>query len=593
MRLRETERKKRLLQRPKFHIDFKSIRFLMFFSFACMMIFLMLIMSIIIYNKFTAESRKNISKSSEQIIEQVSLNLKNYLDGMNEISCQLEAKIRGIDGVPSKEVKTQLYTILNTRKDITIIALFSSEGKCLFSIPETGLRRKGNVTEQTWYKYVKENPNKIFFSNPHIEDIFQGQYTWVVSLSRSTVTLENGYRGEEGILLLDVNIKTIDEVCHNVNLGKRGYVYITDSNGNIIYHPQQQLIYFNLKSEDTSVVSSHSHGVFLDKSNDEERIIVVKTVENSGWKVVGVTYMDDLENTKRTVVRFIVALMLVAVTLALILSFYISFLIAKPIIKLEKSMEIIEKGNFGVEIDVRGYHEVEHLSQRFNLMVTRIRILMNELIETQEAKRKSELEILQEQINPHFLYNTLNSVVRMIGYGRNDETITMITALSKFFRLSLNKGSNIILIEDELEHVRNYLTIQQIRFKNKFYFKIDAVEEVKKLKTVKLIIQPLVENSISHGFEFMNETGMIEITVCIEEDKVVFEVKDNGVGIPDNILNGILSDGPRGTGSSGFGLNNVNQRIKMNFGEEYGLSISSEYEEGTSVKIFIPIIRDS
>jgi two-component system sensor histidine kinase YesM len=168
----------------------------------------------------------------------------------------------------------------------------------------------------------------------------------------------------------------------------------------------------------------------------------------------------------------------------------------------------------------------------------------------------------------------------------------MIISLSKFFRISLSKGKNIISIQDELEHINNYLTIQKIRYKNKFEFEIEASEEILQYKTIKLILQPIVENALYHGIEYMDTEGLIKISASIVKDKILFEVKDNGLGISPDVLRNILSQEVKSKDGSGIGLKNVHERLNIGFGKEYGLEIESEADEGTNVKIWIPIIKE-
>ncbi len=221
-------------------------------------------------------------------------------------------------------------------------------------------------------------------------------------------------------------------------------------------------------------------------------------------------------------------------------------------------------------------------------MVGRIGELMEQIIHEQEQKRRGELEVLHAQIHPHFLYNTLNSVVRMAGSGKSEDVITMITSLSKFFRISLSRGKHIITVQEELEHIRNYLIIQKIRYKNKFEFEINADPDVMGCPTLKLILQPIVENAIYHGIEYMVDEGLITITAGIEDGKVLIQVKDNGVGIPPDKLASLLSGAP-GTGEgSGVGLRNVHERIRLYYGADYGLTIESQPDVGTTVCVWIP-----
>ncbi|MFD0679623.1 MULTISPECIES: sensor histidine kinase [unclassified Paenibacillus] len=569
----------------------KSIQFILTASFTLITILVMLCVSVILYNKFSQTAEQNTFLSNQQIVEQVSYNLDIYLKGMTEVFELADEKIRRSEGIPNDKLVEQLNTIMDTRQDIVSMALFTSQGELVTGLPMKEMRSNTKLTEQSWFKNALENPNHLSFSLPHIQNLYKGQYTWVVSMSKG-ITITRNNETIQAVVMIDVNFKTIDDLCSRVNLGKKGYVYIIDeSAGNMIYHPQQQLIYIGLKYENVEQALKYTYGSYLEESSGEKKLITIKTVNNIGWKIIGVSYMDEIVTTRKEIGWFISWLLLIVLLFVLLISAFMSAKISQPIKRLEKSMRKVEQGEFDIHTAVRGDDEVGRLSRRFNFMVARIRQLMEQSVHEQEAKRKSELEVLQSQINPHFLYNTLNSVVRMAGSGKSEDVITMITSLSKFFRISLSRGKHIITVQEELEHIRNYLVIQKIRYKNKFEYEISADEEALSCYTLKLILQPLVENAIYHGIEMMADPGHISISARIVHGKLLFEVRDDGLGIPEGKLKQLLTGSVRSDEGSGVGVKNVHERIQLSYGYSYGLEVESELEEGTTVKLWIPLIK--
>ena len=238
-----------------------------------------------------------------------------------------------------------------------------------------------------------------------------------------------------------------------------------------------------------------------------------------------------------------------------------------------------------------GSYELQHLGRSIGDMAKRIKKLMQDIVAEHESKRKSEFDTLQSQINPHFLYNTLDIIVWMIENEQKQEAVKVVTALARFFRISLSKGKSIITVHDELEHVRNYLTIQQMRFKNKFVYEIRAEEDTMGLACLKLMLQPLVENAIYHGMEFMDGDGLIEIQVKKEGKDLWIEVRDNGFGMTKEQVENLLSEKPHVSSrrGSGIGVKNVNERIRLYFGEDYGLIIESEPDEGCLIRCHLPV----
>ena len=316
----------------------------------------------------------------------------------------------------------------------------------------------------------------------------------------------------------------------------------------------------------------------------------MKSVGYTGWKLLSVTPEKglSLSNLKmRLFVAFVAAAFLFVLVM---INAFISSRITNPIQELEKSVNAIEAGELDTEVYTGGSYEIEHLGRSIGDMAKRIKALMQDIVAEHESKRKSEFDTLQSQINPHFLYNTLDIIVWMIENERRQEAVKVVTALARFFRISLSKGKSIITVRDELEHVRNYLTIQQMRFKNKFIYEIEAGEDVMDLACLKLMLQPLVENAIYHGMEFMDGDGEIHVRVKKEQGELWLEVCDNGLGMTAEQVENLLSEKPQASSrrGSGIGVKNVNERIRLYFGEAYGLVIESEPDEGTVIRCHLP-----
>lgn len=569
----------------------KSIQFIITVSFMFITTLAMVFVGTTIYNRISNLAEQNAFINTRQIIDQVNLNLDYYLRSMLETSNYLDNIIYYNESIPNEKLTEQMNVVLNSRKDIVTLAVFSSEGELVAGVPPFKVKNTVDITEQDWFKVPLQEPANLFFSSPHVQNLFEGQHNWVVSLSRQ-VTFNKDGKKVKGVLLVDMNFNVIDQLCQKVSLGKRGYIYIIDSKGNIVYHPQQQLINIGLKRENIEEVLEHVFGRYIDNFGGEERLVTIQTVNYSRWRIVGIAYMDEIVGIKKDIGNYVLWISALGMLIVISISAFISAKISKPIKQLEKSMKLVEEGQFDINIDVKGEAEVAQLSKTFNLMVTRIRQLMKQIVHEQEAKRISEINALQAQINPHFLYNTLDSIVWMAEHEKSEDVITMVTALAKLFRISISRGKNIITVREELEHAKNYLVIQKKRYKNKFEFEIEAQGEVLDLKTPKLILQPIIENAIYHGIEYMVDKGFIKVSVSIADGKLLYQVMDNGLGMEPEVLNNLLINEPKSKKGSGVGVKNVHERIQLYFGREYGLQIESELEEGTNVKIWLPIVRD-
>ncbi|WNS44563.1 sensor histidine kinase [Paenibacillus sp. MMS20-IR301] len=575
-------------KRSKIRVSSKlrSIQLIIMLTFTAVTVAVAVIVSIMLYGKFARTAEENANLNMQQIIEQVNYNLELYVKGMSSIFETAEQQITTSESIDSPLLYERMDTLMSSREDLVSMAMFTPQGQYVVGTPGQRMRLNTQLESQSWFTTAKRT-SEISYSAPHIQNLFKGKYTWVVSISKMIQYMEHGEL-KTGILLLDFNFRTIDELSKQVKLGKRGYAYILDPLGNIVYHPQQQLIYAGLKYENVEPVLEYAFRSYLDESTGEKRFITVRTLAQTGWKIVGVAYYDEIVTTKRDLNQFLAWFLAVVLVCVIAVSVLLSWLIASPIRKLERTVKQVGEGDLNTPINVSGAYEVEQLSKRFNMMLQRIRQLMDQIIYEQETKRKGELEVLQSQINPHFLYNTLNSVIRLAERGKTDEVVTMIQSLSKFFRISLSKGKNFITMQEELDHIRHYLVIQSFRFKNKFRYEINAQEEVLQYQTIKLILQPIVENALYHGIEMLPDEGLISISAVLQEGLVVIRISDNGLGMSKETMNVLLSGGVKSEGGSGVGVRNVNERIGLYYGREYGLTFESELEEGTTVTIIFP-----
>ncbi len=565
-----------------------SIQLIITVSFTFVTIMAMLFVGIALFNRFSADSEQNAKTSTKQIADEISVNMDYYLKNMIYISSLLESNIKKDEDLPSSRILNQMEIVLSTRDDIVGLAVFTDKGNIAAKLPNFEVKGRANIKNQSWFKEAISNPDKVNISLPHVHNIFYGNHSWVVSLSKC-VKYKKGNEEATGVLLVDMNFRSLDQLCQQTKLGNMGYIYIIDDKGNIVYHPQQQLIYMGLKQENIKNVLKEPSGTFIETFDSKQRLVTVKTVKITGWKIVGIYYMDQIAATKKNLGAYAVLIVILGILFVIAISTSLSAKISKPIKELENCMKLVEEGRFDVEINVEGEYEVVRLSKAFNLMVLKITNLMEQIVKEQEEKRKSEFNALQAQINPHFLYNTLDSVVWMIENEKNQEAVTMITALARLFRISISKGKNIITVKEELEHAKNYLIIQKVRYKNKFLFKMEVQEEVLNYSTIKLILQPIIENSIYHGIECSVDEGEIFIYAGIENDKLLLMVKDTGLGMSEELVENILLTEHRMSKGSGVGIKNVDERIKLCYGKEYGLKIESELEVGTTVKIYLPL----
>ncbi len=578
----------------------RSLQWTISLSFTIISIFSIVAMAIAFYTHSINSLRSNTTKENEQIVDQVSRNLNSYIRNMMGISDTMCYSVIKNRNLTNESISKEMNLLYEANKDnLTSIVCATKDGAIVAASPVSARKPGVDLKKQEWFNKAIDEIENLHFSTPHVQNIFDNsnyRYYWVVSLSRS---VELTFLGnvKEGVLLVDMNYSGIEQMFERVNDGGVGFIYLCDADGQIIYHPMQRAIYSGLVKENNITHAQHSDGAFSERFDGQERDVVVKTVGYTGWKIISVTPTSELAFDMGQMRNY---LLLVAIIILILITFgnyIISYVVTDPIRKLEDSIAFLEEGvaNQVVmneeDIFIGGSHEIRHLGRTVKSMIRQMKKLTDDMVREQKAKRKSELDALQSQINPHFLYNTLDSVVWMIEGERYKDAISMVTALAQLFRISLSKGNNIISIHDEIIHARNYLNIQKVRYKNKFTANIDIDPEIENCSTIKLIVQPLLENAIYYGVEHMDGEGEITLKGYEKDGDIYISVTDNGMGIPEETLATLLTDKARSRGKgSGIGLWNVNQRIQIYFKGDYGLIVESELDVGTTVTIHLPKI---
>ena len=530
-------------------------------------------------DRYRSAMVQSAQTSSAQAVSQVSNTVGSYLSDMDQAMRLVEQSVS-----ESGESRDRLLAaFLKFRPDVVAVTSYSADGE-LLDCWSPDREPKENILQNLSFDLdMARATGGSFMTAPHVETIFEGYYPWVVTM---TAPLEGG--GEAAWVSLDLSFSGISSYIKNVSIGQRGYCFLMDREGNIVYHPQQQLLYAGLKSEDTEALAALEDGAYA----DDTVIYSVASVGESGWRAVGVSYVDELVNRNvNDMIRLSLWLAVVVLAVAVLTSWLLSRLIGKPLRGLASAMESFESdADHFTYRPVGGTREVQELSDSFEHMVLRIQELMTTVREEEVNLRKTELKALQAQINPHFLYNTLDSIAWMCEQGRNADAVKMVHALARLFRISISRGHELIPIAKELEHAESYLQIQMYRYKNQFTYTFDVDPDCLGYYCNKITLQPIIENSINHGLELMVEEGRIDVCVRQDGDDIVFSVQDNGVGMSEEQIEAIMQHGP--TDRTGIGIKNVNDRLKIYFGRNYGLHITSEPDVGTCVEIRMPKIRE-
>ena len=532
------------------------------------------VVSLLIFvNLYRNDMEQNAITTSEQAVVQVKNTVFNYTEDMSDIMQMICANIQKEE----EEANNFFSNLLKIRSDVVAVTSYDMNGKIL-KCWTNGQKLKENYIKNL--SYVRDLPQEegiLNITKPHVESLFVDYYPWVVTISQNM----QDANGNTIQVAVDISFYNIADYVDDVGIGQHGYCYIADDAGNIVYHPQQQLIYASLKEENQK---NMENGTYI-KSNV---IYTVNSLQNCDWHIVGVCYVDEMITNKvERVVSSLVVILAIVLAGTVFLGSVFSDLFSKPVTSLVRAMGEFE-GNSAefVYHPVTGTKEISALSDSFEHMAVRIQKLMEEVRQEEISLRKTELKALQAQINPHFLYNTLDAIAWMCEAGRNEDAVEMVNALARLFRISISRGHELIPIEKELQHAEAYLQIQKYRYKNQFTYHFTVDESCTQYLCNKITLQPIIENAIVYGLDLMVEDGHIEITVCPDGGDVLLKVSDDGIGMAPEQVAALLQNEP--SDRTGIGIKNVNDRLRIYFGPGYGLSIDSVPDVGTTVTIRMP-----
>ncbi|MBZ4646837.1 MAG: multi-sensor signal transduction histidine kinase [Clostridia bacterium] len=451
---------------------------------------------------------------------------------------------------------------------------------------------RDSLTIEPWYVGAKSSPKDVhLFSKPigrNIATDLNYSADDVVAVAKAICDPKTGEC--IGVVLIDMKLDIIEKVIKGVTLGKSGFIYIMDECGGIVYAPINPIVY---RVKDTWFSNSSNSIVKVIKNNRYQ--IIYKDSQYTKWKVIGVFSLSETLEKVRDLRYYSLIIGGITLLLAVSAALFFTASIARPVRKLQSLMQIAEAGDLSVRFESKSNDEIGQLGNSFNNMIEEIQNLIQLVYTEQKSKREAELKTLQAQIKPHFLYNTLDTIQWMAQEHGAGDIVEIIAALTRLFRIGLSKGKEIISVCEELEHVKSYLVIQKARYEDKLEYEIHFDQGVANYGVPKLILQPLVENAIYHGIKARRGVGRIAVSAKKIEEKLFFSVTDNGIGMTSEKMaeiNTMLENKELNDHNLGYGIFNVNERIRLTFGPDYGLNFNSIYGKGTTVEIWLPINED-
>ena len=559
-----------------------------------------LIFSIVSGFVFLDHAQKTAEEHSVQLIHQVSNSMDVYVETIEKMVNYIQLELQdtpfftmeseGASGWDSETayIRSVLENVANSHREVAGIFIATKEDLYV----STGMSRisRDPFQNERWYREASENPEEIQLISVvtgrnivtnrsySIDDVF--------SLAKAVQDPETGE--VLGVILLDIRHDIIQSSINGVTIGEKGFVFVMDQEDNIVYTPVNGIVY---RVNPKWVKAMEPMSVQIQGGSYQIRS---ELSPYTGWRTVGVFSMDEVMSSVNTIVYILFTCVIISLVLVVIVSFKFSRTLTNPIFKLKRLMKQAESGDLTVRFNFEHNDEIGELGQSFNHMIARIDQLIQMVYVEQENKRTAEMKSLQEQIKPHFLYNTLDTISWMARDYDAEDIVRLVDALTNMFRIGLSHGEDIITVKEEITHVSNYLYIQKIRYKDKLNYVIHVDESLYAVEVPKLILQPLVENAIYHGVKAKRGGGTITITGVPEGENLVFTVQDNGAGMPQEKveeLNRRMSERSVLDEQKSFGLFYIRERIQLCYGTGYGVHVESALGEGTRVTITLPLYQ--
>ena len=506
--------------------------------------------------------------TSAKYIEQYVSNLKSTSIALAQ-SKEIQSYAQNGQANNEEAIHQLFDTILQSHPDFRAILFVTKDGRILKTGMDEEMVTSSDMMAQEWYKeaVIKSNTPIIKSTKNHSNQV-------VISISQEI----KGEDGQHlGVIRLDVDYQELEKYVKELSLGTNGYAFVIEKDGTIIYHPDSEVFESVEKQMSVQDISNSP----MDSMVSEDFFVHKSTIGNVDWVLVGVSSFSSFKETSLKLLAIVSAVGIISLMICMFGIYALIRYQLLPVKQLGQVMKKVEEGDTTIRAQENGAEEFQVLAASFNQMLEKIEKLMQDEKEQEALTRVYELKALTSQINPHFLYNTLDTIIWMAEFQDHKKVVEITKALSNYFRLSLNAGEEIVTLRQELEHVRQYLFIQKERYGDKLEYYIDELDGIPELTLPKIVLQPLVENAIYHGIKESERPGKITVIVSKRDAFVDICIADNGVGIEQNTTS------KKELG--GVGLRNIQERLTLFFGESFSMEIQSEKNVYTKVYLHLPL----
>lgn len=546
---------------------------------ACFFVISILIISLMLFSWYKQSSSKLMKYEKEETSQEVknaSIYVASYLEKNKNLASLLamSAESQNImdDKTDFKNLKDIIKVSEKSDEFIKKIFLVSENGN-IISNEKVNLETNKDMKNISWYKKLINSNNMAFASKADFSKISSDSSKNIISISKEIKDKNNK---RLGFVVINLSYKFLEDFLSTINFGKDGYVFILSS--------EEELLF---KSKNMEDFGKKDYEKLLKKRMKPEKMDFVSSnvfIPNTQWKLVGISFSNAISNLKKQLIESSIILALIVFVLTLLVSIFVSKKISKPIIYLIGEIKKTDKKLYKIKSLPQASSEIQILTKEYNNLIDRIFVLTEDIEKKEEQKRTYQVKALQSQINPHFLYNTLDTILWLVEFGENEKAIKVTKNLGMLLRNSLNIDEDFVKLDKEIGHAKNYLDIQKIRYDNKFTYEFIKKIETSSLYVPKLILQPIIENAIYHGIREKKSKSYIKIIVEKNPEYLIIKIIDNGLGPKEKKEN-------IPTKLGGIGMENVNNRIKLLCGEKYNLKMQRENGE-TIVTYKLKIIKE-
>ncbi|CAM1658772.1 hypothetical protein SORA22_06840 [Streptococcus oralis] len=534
------------------------------------------------YQSSSSAIEYTIEGNSQTTISQTSHFIQSYIKKLETTSISLTqqkdilAYAENPNQVQAKGIRELFLTILKADQDLKTVVLVTKSGQVISTDDSVQMKTSSDMMAEDWYQKAIHQGAK-----PVLTPARKSDSQWVISVTQELVDAKGA---NLGVLRLDISYETLEAYLNQLQLGQQGFAFIINEKHEFVYHPERTVYSSASEMEAMKPYIETGQGYTL----DHQSYVSQEQIAGTDWTVIGVSSLEKLDQVRSQLMwTFLAASALSLLACICLVWFSLKRWIA-PLNDLRETMLEIASGAQNLRAKETGAYELREVTRQFNAMLDQIDQLMAAIRRQEEATRQYELQALSSQINPHFLYNTLDTIIWMAEFQDSQRVVQVTKSLATYFRLALNQGKDLISLSDEINHVRQYLFIQKQRYGDKLEYEIAEDPDFDNLVLPKLVLQPLVENALYHGIKEKDGQGHIKVSVQKKDSGLIIRIEDDGVGFQAT-SDSSQSQLKRG----GVGLQNVDQRLKLHFGDNYQMKINSVPEKGTMVEIYINRIETS